>query len=55
MSDANLLVFGCMVTFIGIAGAYVYIRECFASAEERPPETDAQSAETVRVEVSEAA
>ena len=30
MSDATLLVFGCVVTFIAVAGAYVYIRESFA-------------------------
>lgn len=34
MTDANLLVFGCTVTFIACAGAYVYIRSCFTDAYE---------------------
>lgn len=29
MSDADLLVFGCAVSFIAAAGAYVYFREAF--------------------------
>jgi hypothetical protein len=29
MSDANLLAFGCAVTFIAVAGVYVYLRECW--------------------------
>ena len=37
MTDANLLVFGCLVTFIAVAGAYVYIRESL-TVEERPAE-----------------
>ncbi len=27
MSDVQLLTFGCAITFIGVAGAYVYLRE----------------------------
>lgn len=27
MNDIQLLTFGCGVTFIGVAGAYVYLRE----------------------------
>ena len=34
MNDLSLLVFGTAVTFIGVAGAYVYIRECFTRAEQ---------------------
>ena len=29
MSDRDLLIFGCMVTFIAIGGAYVYMRQSF--------------------------
>ena len=29
MSDGDLLVIGCAVSFIALAGAYVYIRERF--------------------------
>jgi hypothetical protein len=38
----NLLVFGCVVSFVAVAGAYVYLRECWtaqeapANPEERP-------------------
>jgi hypothetical protein len=35
MTDVNLLVFGCVVSFIAVAGAYVYFRECL-TADERP-------------------
>lgn len=31
MTDPNLLVFGCAVTFLAVAGAYVYIRERWAA------------------------
>jgi hypothetical protein len=34
MSDANLLSFGCVVTFIMIAGIYVYLREIADAADE---------------------
>ena len=37
MSDANLLIFGCAVTFIAIAGAYVYLRERFTGQEQVSP------------------
>lgn len=30
MTDQNLLVFGCMVAFITVAGAYVFLREAAA-------------------------
>ncbi len=29
MTDVNLLIFGAVVSFIAVAGAYVYIRERF--------------------------
>ena len=48
MSDANLLVFGCTVSFIAVAGFYVYLRECWTAEEtkkrpEAKPEEDAPS------------
>lgn len=44
MSDVDLLAFGCVVTFIAVAGAYVYLRDCWTleepanESEERPAE-----------------
>jgi hypothetical protein len=38
MSDANLLALGCSVSFIALAGFYVYLRECW-TAEERPSQS----------------
>jgi hypothetical protein len=35
MSDVNLLVFGCVVSFIALAAGYVYVRESFTAQE--PP------------------
>jgi hypothetical protein len=29
MSDANLLIFGCAVSFVALAGFYLYLREAF--------------------------
>jgi hypothetical protein len=46
MSDVNLLVFGCVVSFIAVAGAYVYIRESF-TAEEPPRKPQARPEEVV--------
>lgn len=34
MHDLHLLVFGCAVSFIALAGAYVYIRERFETREQ---------------------
>jgi hypothetical protein len=34
MSEVNLLGFGCAVSFIAVAGFYVYIRECWTAAEQ---------------------
>lgn len=55
MSDVNLLVFGCVVTFIGVAGACVYIRECFTAGAEPPRETEAPSVGAVKNKLSEVA
>ena len=41
MGDANLIAFGCVVSFIALAGAYVYLRECF-TAEEQPAKSQAR-------------
>lgn len=35
MSDLTLLMFGCAITFIGVAGAYVFIRERYEADERR--------------------
>ena len=52
MSDVNLLMFGCVVSFVGAAGAYVYIRESFAAGAEPPRESRAASPDTVEREIS---
>ena len=46
MSDVNLLVFGCVVSFIAIAGGYVYVRESF-TAEEPPRKIEKRPEEAV--------
>ena len=51
MSEVNLLAFGCVVTFIGVAGAYVYIRESFTAGEERSRESRSRNADVVEHEV----
>ena len=33
MNDVQVLTFGCMVTIIGIAGAYVYLRERWLASQ----------------------
>ena len=35
MSDVNLLMFGCAISFIAVAGAYVYLRERFLVREQQ--------------------
>ena len=40
MSDVNLLLFGCVVSFIVVAGAYVYVREGF-TVDEHPRKDEA--------------
>jgi hypothetical protein len=51
MSDLNLLVFGCVVTFIGVAGAYVYIRESFTAGAEPPRESKSLNPDAVKHEI----
>jgi len=34
MTDANLLLFGCVVCFIALAGVYVYLRDGFLRGHE---------------------
>ena len=43
MSDLYLMVFGCVVSFIAVAGAYAFVRESYAGSE-RPTESDALAA-----------
>jgi hypothetical protein len=37
VTEVDLLIFGCMVTFIAVAGFYAYIDECYRESE-RPEE-----------------
>lgn len=46
MSDVDLLVFGCAVSFIVLAGSYVYLRERYL---EGPAEKTQRRALTVTV------
>lgn len=46
MSDANLLAFGCAVTFIAVAGVCVYLRECW-EVDEPPRRPEAKPEEAV--------
>jgi len=46
MSDVSLLAFGCAVSFIAVAGAYVHLRESWM-AEEPPRKPRARPAEVV--------
>ena len=54
MSDINLLVFGCMVSFIALGGVYVYLRECF-TAEEPPRKAETRTEEVVSAELRDVA
>lgn len=36
MSDANLLAYGCAVSFFALAGIYVYVRESFTDQTRSP-------------------
>jgi len=42
MSELNLLIFGCLVSFIAVGGAYVYVRDGFTT-EEKPSEPETVS------------
>ena len=35
MTDIQLLVFGCVVSFVAVGGAYVYVRERYEAAARR--------------------
>ena len=49
MNDIDLLIFGCAITFIAAAGAYVYIRERFVySSPKEETEKQAQEAPALR-------
>jgi hypothetical protein len=37
MTDGDLLVFGCAVSFITLAGVYVYLRERFRAHMQQKP------------------
>jgi hypothetical protein len=54
MSDLTLLIFGCVVTFIAVAGFYVYIDECYRESE-RPEETTEGQADAVKGKLRDAA
>jgi hypothetical protein len=47
VSDLTLLIFGCAVTFIGVAGFSVYIDECYRESES-PEETKEGQADAVK-------
>ena len=52
MSDEYLLVFGCAVSFIALAGFYLYLREAFSRGHaERESEQDAGVESGPRIEV----
>lgn len=48
MSDATLLLFGCAVSFIAAAGAYVALRERYLEHENAPEEAPVVAAVPVR-------
>ncbi len=53
MTDQNLLAFGCAVTFIVVAGAYVFMKERFEhSLIEAQSEIDHQSMAAAPVDKS---
>jgi hypothetical protein len=45
MTDSTLLVFGCAVSFIALAGAYVYLRVSFERGPREPARSEAPGAE----------
>ena len=55
MNDLELLAFGCVVTFIGAAGAYVYVRESFLARAGPQRASRTRDADAVECEVSEIA
>ncbi|HEY5658911.1 MAG TPA: hypothetical protein VIY27_14065 [Myxococcota bacterium] len=44
MTDGDLLIFGCAVSFVALCGAYVYVREGF-TANARPARAQKQVGE----------
>ena len=48
MNEANLLAFGCAVTFVAAAGAYVYIRESFLAGKRSRATVSRREKETKR-------
>jgi hypothetical protein len=53
MTDGNLLIFGCAVSFIVLGGVYVYLRDGFSSGNEPVViRTDESAAVVESVEVS---
>lgn len=54
MSDLTLLLFGCVVSFVVLGGAYVYVREAFLS-QGGDPALEARDDEDAVPENSEAA
>lgn len=42
MTDGNLLMFGCAVSFVALAGVYLYLREAFSRGHE-PSESEADA------------
>lgn len=54
MSEVNLLAFGCLVSFIAVAGAYVYLRECWAT-EENPNKPLVRSVEAEEAKLEDVA
>lgn len=49
MSEINLLLFGCGVTFIAVGGAYIYIRERYLESEIPKRQENPGEEETVRI------
>ena len=44
MTDLDLLLFGCVVSFVAVAGAYVYLRERYDVHERQAEPADAPTA-----------
>ncbi len=44
MTDADILVFGCAVSFIALAGMYVFLREHVVGGEARPARVEPNQA-----------
>jgi hypothetical protein len=54
VSDINLLLFGCVVSFIAVAGAYIYLRECW-TAQTPSSRPEARHQEVVPVKIRDVA